>query len=396
MNKGAPAGTLSDAAMEALYQDIVTKLNVIYASGCVVDAKGKTDTKQNDNKNNDLDKMKQYAIAGQWTIDQFGNESVEYMANKIIANTQGLIDAGRILASCFGGAAELQALADEVYFLLNVFKNQGDYSTPDGQLTAVACEDDQSENAPPCEATGKGWKIFVPGGAFGQNVIIIIKPNDGNAPEGLDPVGKSWHFDVIPNIEAKSPGWTRSICWEGTNPGEDDLIPNPSWVVLVREGTDGLDYLETDYEGWGAPTCDEVPEELASSLLIKSAKRFFAGLPFFPTKLDAYSPPRTFGGTTEPASPHWLTVLEPVPPETEWTFDLLCEETRRVLPEAPNTADAACTHLENAETKFENGDIAGGNRSLDQYIQVIGAQVGKSITLEQANYLAGIAESLKQ
>lgn len=378
------SGSVSPA-LDAVYHDAEELLNVVYACA---------NTKQQDNKNKDLEKVAKYAAAGWWTAtdnpnDLTGSLNVAYMVDQIIANTDGLIakKTGGIPAACPNAYAngDLAALTTELYFLLNVFKNQGEYTQ--GDVSATFCP-----SGTECEETGNGWKFNIPAGTFGTGVVIVVKPNNGQAPQNFTPApnSASFHFDVFPADAQAANGWTRYICWEGTNDANE---PDEDWIVMVREAGNGvLDYLPTVWEPWAGATCTSSTTSL--NIFLKGAHKLLAGLPFFPKDLQAYSPPRTFGGSSTASSPHWLTIVEPVP---GYTLAQLRSLTDQYYGTNSQNKNAALTKLD-AAAACASDDVECWNSALAEYMGVVKAQTqppgNKVLTAAQGAELQGIALAL--
>ncbi|HEX6250566.1 MAG TPA: hypothetical protein VFZ56_03940 [Gemmatimonadaceae bacterium] len=335
-----------------------------------------------DNANKDGSKLRTYAEWGWWTEADgladgaASHENVAYIAAKMIANNEANLAAGKV---CGGADA---ALVEELSFLINLFANQTGGEFTDNDITAFVCPTGG------CTETGPGWKVNIPNGAFNNPVIVMVQPNGGAFPGPERQVGNSWKFDVLPVATANFP-WTRYICWEGDVAGADEGDVDPTYIVVVRENADEtLDYLPTIVEDWGFGTCTQYQ---AQASLLNSAYKLLAGLPLFPKALDAYSPPRTFGGTSTAASPHWLAVVPPSVPEDP-DLAALCAKTTNY---SPSTANAACRHLDRAEECAE-GDTACYNGAIDSFINVVSAQSGKGdLTTAEADDLIDDAEALK-
>jgi hypothetical protein len=334
--------------------------------------------RQLDNKAKDITEMEEYAQRGWWDDLDNADKNVAKKAAQLIADTKALISNGTLPATCstYGNAAGRAELADNFYALIELFASEGE-SLSDPDATVVLCP-----AADGCEEPGK---VSAPPGTFGQDVAILFRKNDGNFPDpSFNAVGQSWHVDLFPADAQVNNAWTRCIEWEGFNPGVNDLNPGLERVRMVREDESGeLDFLPT--EANACPDPDLVVS--MSNPLVRGAYKLFAGFPFLPKELHAYSPPRTFGGTSTASSPHWLVVLDP-----EDDFDSLCLLTYEY---SPSTANAGCTHLSKAKAYAEAGDNDGVNAKLDDYINVVEAQRGQSLTDAQATELIGIANSLR-
>lgn len=372
--------------LQALHDAIAAKTTALYFCGT---------SRLAANTAKDVEKLLTYAEFGWWTAEDgaedgaAAHENVAYIAAKMIANNESNLAAGKVCND--------QALVDELAFLINLFANQGEFS--DGDIVATSCP-----SATDCEETGNGWKFDIPAGSFGTDVIVVVKPNNGSPPSGFTPASNSnsFHFDVFPPGDANSP-WTRYICWEGDNPGVDDNSPPSEWVVMVREAGGGeLDYLPpADVVEWDGATC--ISSTTSSNLFLKGAHKLLAGLPFFPKDLHAYSPPRTFGGTSTAASPHWLTVVEPVDPPPEFTLQDLYALTEEYYGDANPNKTAALGKLQDAIDCTENTELTEAqitecvNTALQQYINNVRAQTGKQgVTVEEGEELMGLALSLMQ
>jgi len=75
------------------------------------------------------------------------------------------------------------------------------------------------------------------------------------------------------------------------------------------------------------------------------------------------------------------------------TFDDLCRLTRRYVTNA-DVADSLCAQLEAAKRADARGDQKTKEKALKAYVKLLRAQVGKSITSEQADVLIGLASEL--
>jgi uncharacterized protein len=77
----------------------------------------------------------------------------------------------------------------------------------------------------------------------------------------------------------------------------------------------------------------------------------------------------------------------------ETTFDDLCRLTRRTVTNA-DVADSLCAQLDLAERADARGDQKTKDRALKAYTKLVTAQIGKSITSEQAEVLIALAGQL--
>jgi hypothetical protein len=349
--------------------------------------------RQLDNKKKDINEMEEYAKAGFWDIEDNSGKNVPTKANQIINDTKGLVQNGTIPLNCpenatdgYGGKSRTD-LANYFYLLLELFASKGESLA--GEFSGVvACPETG------CEELTDEWGVNVPDGTFGETVVILVQENKGAFPDldNFNPVGNSFHFDVFPaTAVAKEPGWTRCIVWEGFSP--ENELPDVGSVKMVRQDGESGAIVELHTEARADNKCGDQLEDLAMrNRLLRGAYKLLAGFPFLPKELHAYSPPRTFGGTSTTSSPHWLTVAG---------CDLAClrDLTVEYYGDYPQNTNAALGHLD-AAALCDAEDVECWNSSLDSYINVVSAQTGtepgKVLSPAQGEHLITIALALKK
>jgi hypothetical protein len=367
--KLAYTGTELEGTQLALFNEFRPIYDALYE--CTGDAK------LIGNKDKDLDrKVKRYAEEGWYTsADNPDPENVTWVAeNKVIPDTDRLIEVGKIPADCGGDA---QALADEAALLLRAFAGQGEYDGGD-EGAVFSCPAGANCDEQTTGPNGVGFTAVA--GTFGNDDVFIVFRPYKTPPANA--VGNAWLVDLH-GFTGEEPGpWTRWFCWNGFV-GDTDVSPDPDFIAMVRDPEDGdPEYLPTE---WEDGRCEEAdPEPL--NLVLRGAYKLFAGLPFLPSTADAYNPPRTFGGTGTAASPHWLEDVSP----TDDAFGELCLATYAI---SPPTANAGCGFLKKAS---ECTDAFCTNSNLDQYIHVVETAVPQKISTDDAATLVATAESLKQ